>query len=117
RGQPALDTPLSGARGGARRGGIAGGARSDQAVDRPGRTDHRPFADRRSPLIGVSSTAGASAAGLSGVRPPAPRGGALMKRRLAILFTLLALAGVAWACRYSVRDTGFVDLGDENYQL
>lgn len=40
-----------------------------------------------------------------------------MKRRLAILFTLLAFAGVAWACRYSVRDTGFVDLGDENYQL
>lgn len=40
-----------------------------------------------------------------------------MKRRLAILFTLLALVGGVWACRYSVRDTGFVDLGDENYQL
>jgi hypothetical protein len=40
-----------------------------------------------------------------------------MKRRLAIAFTLLALVGVAWACRYSVRDTGFVDLGDEHYQL
>jgi hypothetical protein len=40
-----------------------------------------------------------------------------MKRRVAILLSVLAGVGVAWACRYSVRDTGFVDLGDENYQL
>jgi hypothetical protein len=30
-----------------------------------------------------------------------------------VLFTCVG----AWACRYSVRDTGFVDLGDESYQL
>ncbi|HSH16162.1 MAG TPA: hypothetical protein VLD18_09030 [Verrucomicrobiae bacterium] len=41
-----------------------------------------------------------------------------MKLRLKILLTiaLLSCAG-AWACRYSVRDTGFVDLGEESYRL
>ncbi|MBE0545783.1 MAG: hypothetical protein IH623_31010 [Verrucomicrobia bacterium] len=40
-----------------------------------------------------------------------------MKQRAVIIFVFLTLLGVAWACRYSVRDTGFVDLGDEPYQL
>ncbi|MCW5555299.1 MAG: hypothetical protein KIS67_24450 [Verrucomicrobiae bacterium] len=40
-----------------------------------------------------------------------------MKQRAVILFVFLTLLSVAWACRYSVRDTGFVDLGDEPYQL
>jgi hypothetical protein len=48
---------------------------------------------------------------------PAPRNQIQMKQRAVIIFVFLALLGVAWACRYSVRDTGFVDLGDEPYQL
>jgi hypothetical protein len=41
-----------------------------------------------------------------------------MKRRLKFLLALALFTSVgAWACRYSVRDTGFVDLGDELYQL
>ncbi len=34
-----------------------------------------------------------------------------------LLGWLLLAAGTAWACRYSVRDTGFVDLGTETYRL
>lgn len=40
-----------------------------------------------------------------------------MKQRAVIIFVFLTLLSVAWACRYSVRDTGFVDLGDDPYQL
>ena len=42
----------------------------------------------------------------------------LLPRRLLRLGWLACLLAVsAWACRYSVRDTGFVDLGLESYRL
>jgi hypothetical protein len=37
------------------------------------------------------------------------------QRKLGWLVFLVAVS--AWACRYSVRDTGFVDLGQEAYRL
>ncbi len=37
------------------------------------------------------------------------------QRKLGWLVFLVAVS--AWACRYSVRDTGFVDLGLEAYRL
>ncbi|HAV63863.1 MAG TPA: hypothetical protein DCY13_16050 [Verrucomicrobiales bacterium] len=41
----------------------------------------------------------------------------MRRRLLLVLAGVLLVGGSAWACRYSVRDTGFVDLGDEFYQL
>lgn len=38
-----------------------------------------------------------------------------IRRRMGWLVFLVAVS--AWACRYSVRDTGFVDLGLESYRL
>ena len=41
-----------------------------------------------------------------------------MNKRISILITIIVLAcAESWACRYSVRDTGFVDIGDEHYRL
>lgn len=37
------------------------------------------------------------------------------RSKLGLLMFLVAVS--AWACRYSVRDTGFVDLGLEAYRL
>ena len=41
-----------------------------------------------------------------------------MRSRLFILIVVATLISVnTWACRYSVRDTGFVDIGDDHYRL
>ena len=34
-----------------------------------------------------------------------------------ILYAALFVSFTSFACRYSVRDTGFVDLGEDNYRL